>query len=157
MPEKFYKENYPIVYGFLLSLCGDTHMAEELTAETFCRALEKIHRYNPAYKTSTWLCTIAKRLYFNECCRRRKYISLHPAHEDTAVSLEDTHQKKEDAAAIRTILSRLSLKHQQLFFMRLGGMSFREIGLALGESENWARVTYYRVKCRIRTEMEGEL
>ena len=44
----------------------------------------------------------------------------------------------------------------QLFRMRLQGMSFREIGNVLNRSENWTRVTYYRIKHKIRTEMEEE-
>ena len=63
--EEFYKSNYHIVYGFLLSLCADPVMAEELTAETFARAIEKLHTYNSEYKASTWLCTIGKNLFYN--------------------------------------------------------------------------------------------
>ena len=46
MIEAFYRENYQIVYGYLLSLCGDAVQAEELTADTFCRAVEKIDTYD---------------------------------------------------------------------------------------------------------------
>jgi len=35
-------------------------------------------------------------------------------------------------------------------------MPFREIGSALGKTETWARVTYFRVKEHIIKEMEGQ-
>jgi len=60
--EAFYKENYPIVRGYLLSLSGDPWTAEELAAETFLKALERIDTYDPRYRPSTWLCTIARNL-----------------------------------------------------------------------------------------------
>ena len=64
--EDIYLENYPIVYGYLLSLCADPHEAEELTAQTFFKAIQSIHRYDGKYKPSTWLCTIGRNLFLNE-------------------------------------------------------------------------------------------
>ena len=55
------------------------------------------------------------------------------------------------------ILRRCDGIQRQVFIMRLEGMPFRDIGLALGKSENWARVTYFRVKGKILQEMEGEI
>ena len=39
--EEFYRDNYRIVYGYLLSLSGNAAVAEELASETFLRALQK--------------------------------------------------------------------------------------------------------------------
>lgn len=74
MLEAFYRDNYRIVYGYLLSLCANPSLAEELTAETFYKALLHIDRYDPRYKASTWLCTIGKNLFLNEC-RRKLYMN----------------------------------------------------------------------------------
>ena len=49
--EEIYQENYPIVYGYLLSLCGDIPMAEDLAAETFFKAFRS--NFNQA--TVSWL------------------------------------------------------------------------------------------------------
>ena len=44
--EDIYQENYPIVYGYLLSLCGDIPLAEDLAAETFFQAfLQDSHNF----------------------------------------------------------------------------------------------------------------
>ena len=61
--EEIYLENYPIVFGYLLSLCKDPVEAEELTSQTFFKAMENIRRYDGKSKPSTWLCTIGKNLY----------------------------------------------------------------------------------------------
>ena len=157
MLESFYRENYRIVYGYLLSLCGDPTQAEELTAATFCRAVEKVHTYDPHYKPSTWLCTIARNLFLNECRRRKKLTDLEAAEYMATPSAEAVVMEKATLEEVWRILQGSAYEHRQVFLMRLEGMSFGDIGLALGKTENWARVTYFRVKSKILQEMEGEL
>ena len=156
MLESFYRENYRIVYGYLLSLCGDPTQAEELTADTFCRAVEKVDTYDARFKPSTWLCTIARNLFLNECRRKKKLRSLEAAEYITAPSAEAVVLEQETLEEIWRILQGFSYEGRQVFLMRLEGMPFREIALALGKTENWARVTYFRVKSKILQEMEGE-
>lgn len=157
MLDAFYRENYPIVYGYLLSLCGDAAQAEELTSETFCRAVEKIHRYDPRYRPSTWLCTIGRNLFFNECRRNHRMTELEAAECLYVPSAELVYLEKETVSEIWEILKSCSADHRQVFIMRLEGMTFRQIALALGKSENWARVTYFRIKSKILQEMEGKI
>lgn len=156
MLEEFYKNNYPIVYGYLLSLCADPAMAEDLAAETFCKAIEQIKKYDPKYKASTWLCTIARNLHINELKKKKRTVSLEDAALISTPSAEAIHLQADEARQILKLLESFSPENKQLFIMRLEGMSFRDIGLALGKSENWARVTYFRIKTKIRSEMEGE-
>ena len=156
MIEAFYRENYRIVYGYLLSLCGDPAQAEELTADTFCRAVEKVDTYDARYKPSTWLCTIGRNLFLNECRRRKKLTALEAAEYIAVPSAEAVVMEQELLTALWHILQKLSYEVRQVFLMRLEGMTFREIGLALGKTENWARVTYFRVKSKLLEEMEGE-
>ena len=156
MLERFYKENYSIVYGYLLSLCGDPALAEELTAETFSRALENLHRYDPEYKPSTWLCTIGRNLLYSEYRRRKKLASLEEAPLTGFPSPEAAYLQTETVREILEHLRSFPPEHRQLFRMRMNGTDFRSIGMALGKSENWARVTYYRIKQKIRAEMEEE-
>ena len=157
MMEDFYRENYPIVYGYLLALCGDPSLAEELTAATFCRAVEKIRTYDERYKPSTWLCTIGRNLFLNECRRKRKLTALEAAEYMATPSAEAVVMEKAALEEVWRILQESAYEQRQVFLMRLEGMSFRDIGLALGKTENWARVTYFRIKSKILQEMEGEI
>lgn len=156
MLEQFYQENYSIVYGYLLSLCGDASLAEELTAETFCKAIAHIERYDPTFKPSTWLCTIGRNLLFNEFRRRRRYVHLEDTRWPAVSSPESIYLDREQAEQILTQLDDFAPQQRQLFLMRLQGMSFRKIGEALGNSENWARVTFFRMKCTIKQKLEVE-
>lgn len=56
--EQFYAENYRIVYGYLFSLCGGRHWAEDLTSEAFLKAIIRIDSYDARVRPSTRLCAI---------------------------------------------------------------------------------------------------
>jgi RNA polymerase sigma-70 factor (ECF subfamily) len=57
------------LYGYMLRLCGRPEVAEDVVQEAFVRALTNLHRYDPQYRFSTWLFTIAKRLHVNARAR----------------------------------------------------------------------------------------
>lgn len=156
MLEKFYRENRRIVYGYLLSICADPHLADDLTSETFLRAAERIDTYDPAYKPSTWLCTIGRNLYLNECKRKKRLRELTEDAMSVMPSPEELLIQHEQAQQVIRIAESLQPEQRQVLFMRLQGMRFRDIGLALGKTENWARVTYFRTKTKIFAEMEDE-
>ena len=151
--EETYRENYAIVYGYLLSLCGDVSLAEDLAAETFLKALLHAKRYDGSCKVSTWLCAIAKNLYFNEQKRQRRHrqfyhrLRSHPDPEAQLVHKETVHRLWETAR-------QLEEPYRQVFFMRMEGLSFRIIGEVLDQTENWARVTFYRAKVKIQERTE---
>ncbi len=149
--EEIYVENYPIVYGYLLSLCGDPDEAEDLAAQTFYKAILNIRRYDKTCKPSTWLCTIGRNLYFNE--RKRKKTNI-PIFEETADStdVEAAYIQKELANQLYRRASALPTPYREVFFLRLEGLSFRQIGSAMEKTENWARVTYFRAKAKIQKE-----
>ena len=66
-----YREYTVMVYKFLLSLCYEEELAEELTKETFYQAVRSVDRYDGSCKVSTWLCQIAKHLWYREIERRK--------------------------------------------------------------------------------------
>ena len=154
--EQFYRENYHIVFGYLLSLCGSKALAEDLTSETFLKAISKIGSYDGRVKPSTWLCAIGKNLYLNERKRVSRHVSLDSVVIAEEHNMEEKMIDKELAQRIAILSKKLEEPKNQVFTMRLNGLSFREIGDALGKTENWARVTFFRVKNEILAELEGE-
>ena len=151
--EDIYRENYPIVYGYLLSLCGDIPLAEDLAAETFFKAFLHPRRYDGQCKLSTWLCTIGRNLYINE---RKRQLRSHrlSTHRSKAPDPEELLLEKEQIAQLYRAAQQLEPPYGQVFFMRTEGLSFRQIGEAMGMSENWARVTFFRAKVKIQEGME---
>ena len=62
--ENAYELHAQDVYRYLLSLSHDEDLAEELTQETFFRAMRTIGDFNGNCKLSVWLCQIAKHLWY---------------------------------------------------------------------------------------------
>ncbi len=151
--EDIYQENYPIVYGYLLSLCGDIPLAEDLAAETFFKAFLHPRRYDGRCKLSTWLCTIGKNLYINERKRQQRSRRLFPR-PSAVPDPEEVLLEKEQLTQLYRETQQLEPPYGQVFFMRMEGLSFRQIGEAMGKSENWARVTFFRAKVKIQERME---
>jgi RNA polymerase sigma-70 factor (ECF subfamily) len=78
------------VYGYLLYLTGDRTMADDLTAETFERALRSWKRYDPRRGAAkTWLCQIARSAaldHFRSESRRRRREGTYALREPEAVA-----------------------------------------------------------------------
>lgn len=53
------------VYAYILRLSGRPDIAEDVTQEAFVRALANLHRFDERFRFSTWIFTIAKRLFVN--------------------------------------------------------------------------------------------
>ena len=153
--KKYYEEYGRKVFLYLMTLCSDPDTAEELTQETFYQAIKNIDRYEGKSSVYTWLCGIAKNVYLSET-RRKKY---HPVAEPD-ISEEDTSPRPDEIAESNDEKMRLMRKihelpenEKEVLLLRAAGeLSFREIGEIFGKSENWARVTHYRAKQKIRKE-----
>ena len=70
--EEVYQDYLEDVYRFSLALCRDPVLAEELTQETFFRALEHIGQFRGECTLRVWLCQIAKHAWLTHCRRQRR-------------------------------------------------------------------------------------
>ena len=70
--DEIYREHSKLVYRFLYTYTRDEHLAEELTQETFFRALKSINKYNGKCKISVWLCQIAKHTMYQYFEKKKK-------------------------------------------------------------------------------------
>lgn len=155
--EQTYKEYAGNVFKYLLSLSHDENLAEELTQETFYRAVYSIERYDDSCKISVWLCQIAKHIWYQELEKRkkRKTEELSENIVFSGLSLEDSHILHNDKISLYKAINAMNEPMKDVVYMRLSGeFSFSEIGEVLGKSENWARTTFYRAKQKIMKEME---
>ena len=155
-----YEKYFNTVYGYLSTLTGGNHsLAEELTQETFYRAIKKIPQFRGDSKMSTWLCQIAKFVYYQSLDKKRrgKEVSLDEAVENAMQ--EELQKSLEDAEAkmnIYKVIYKLPLPMRDVVMLRLTGeLSFKEIGDIMAQSENWARVTYHRAKLKIQERMDA--
>ena len=141
--EQIFREFSPVVRRFLLSLCGDRDLAEELTAETFYQAYLHIGWFRGDCRPETWLCQIAKHALMKEQRRRRR---LEP---------EEALGDRELALQLHRRLHGLPEPYREVFMLRVfGELRFREIADICGKTESWAKVTFYRAKNKLLEERE---
>jgi RNA polymerase sigma-70 factor (ECF subfamily) len=153
--EQTYKEHARSVFKYLFSLSHDESLAEELTQETFYRAVYSIEKYDGSCKISVWLCQIAKHVWYQELekRKRRKTEELTEDMVSSDLSPEDSSILLNDKISLYKAINTLGEPMKDVVYMRLSGeFSFSEIGEVLGKSENWARTTFYRAKQKIIKE-----
>ena len=63
--EEIYTQYFNVVYKYLYGLSHNSDLAEELTQETFCRAIKTLHKFRGDCKINVWLCQIAKNVWYS--------------------------------------------------------------------------------------------
>ena len=156
--EKLYRSYYMQVYSFAVSLTRNRDQAEEITQNTFFKAITSDAKYKGKSNELTWLCSIAKNLYYDELRKSKRITDMSETLE--LVSEQDTAQSIEDADTafrIHIILHSLDEPYKEVFQLRVfGELSFSQIAAIFGKTEAWARVTYHRAKLKIQERMEGK-
>lgn len=147
-----YREYAVMVYKFLLSFGYEEELAEELTQETFYQAVRSVDRYDGSCKVSTWLCQIAKHLWYREMERRKRKgtSELTADMESLEKPVEEQLLVKEEKMELFRKVHVLDEISKEIVLLRVtGAFSFKEIAELFGKNENWARVTYYRAKQKL--------
>lgn len=152
--DEIYDRYFDGVYRYVLALSRDDSIAEEITQETFFRALQKIESFRGECKLRVWLCQIAKNIYYSDYKKQKKRISAENVDDITDnISVEEKLLYRETAFGIHKKLHSLAEPYKEVFSLRVfGELSFREIGELFEKTENWARVTFYRAKLKLKED-----
>lgn len=152
--DRIYADYFGEVYKFALTLCHDPGLAEEVTQETFFKALKSVDSFQGQCALGTWLCTIAKNTYFSYAKKSGKQADYPMEFLPSAENMEEALADKEATYAIYQVLHRLKEPYKEVFWLRtFGELSFAQIGTLFEKTETWARVTYYRAKVMIKEEL----
>ena len=157
--EQIYNTYFKSVYLYVMQLSGNEHIAEEITSDTFFKAINSIDRFRGDCDMRVWLCQIAKNTYFSYLKKNRKELSIDEsdlrnvadpnAHVDTQIS------EQEEARLIQKILHDMSDPYKEVFMWRVfGELLFKEIGELYEKTDNWACVTYHRARKMIQNRLE---
>lgn len=156
--EKIYESYYKDVYRFVLALSRNDHVAEDITQETFMKAIKAVDHFKGNCDVRVWLCQIAKNLFYTY--RKKQIRQVDHAEEVVAGKACQTDivkdmVDKEQAIRIHHIVHSLEEPYKEVFHLRVfGELPFKEIAAIFGKTESWARVTYHRARILIMKEME---
>jgi len=150
-----YERCFSDIYRYAVALCKDPLEAEELTAECFLKALERIDSFRGDGDIRHWLIKIVRNSFLQKK-RREAPIEL-PELPSSKLDPGLLAEAKERGERARALLEELPRQQAQVFRMRaMMDMSFADIGAAFGRSANWACVTYHRVREKLALELERE-
>lgn len=155
--EEIYRLYFKDVYLYIRRLSGDEDIAQEITADTFYKALKSMDNFRGDCDVKVWLCQIAKNSYYTYLKKSKRLSSI----EDSLYELQDKDNfvddliKSDEAKLIQKILHKVDEPYKEVFMWRVyADMSFKEIGQIFSKSENWACVTYHRARKIIRERLE---
>ena len=151
--EKIYRTYFMEVYSYVMTLVKNPEQAQEITQETFYRAIKGKNSYRGDSDECTWLCAIAKNLCMDSFRKRRENAMLD---EETpaSVDLEKMMMDKAASLQIHQILHSMEEPYKEVFSLRVfGELSFQTIGQIFGKTDNWARVTYHRARLKIQEKL----
>ena len=155
--EKALCAEYEAVYRYALTLCRGEADAQDVTQETFLKAMKARGSFAGESSLYTWLCAIAKNLWYNRCKKlgRETPLEWDPSPETGGV--EQTVEDRDMSMAVHRALHKLDEPYKEVFSLRaFGELSFAEIGSLFGRTEGWARVTFYRAKTAITETLRKE-
>ncbi|MBR3341310.1 MAG: RNA polymerase sigma factor [Clostridiales bacterium] len=144
------------VFSYVMTLAKDRNDAEEITQETFFRAISTDKSFKGDSDSFTWLCAIAKNIFIDEKRRvARQDDELSEELPDTNKGIEEKLTDRDQSLKIHLILHKLEEPYKEVFQLRIfGELSFAEIGSIFGKTETWARVTYHRARLKIKERMD---
>ena len=157
--DEIYRTYFSDVYLYLKRLSGNESVAEEVTSETFFKAMRSIDKFRGDCDVRVWLCQIAKNSYYTFLKKQNRLTGLDNL-EDISVSeqadnIEENLVTQDQAMRIHTCLHDIAEPYKEVFMLRVfGELSFKQIGAIFKKTENWACVTYHRARNKIKEKME---
>ncbi len=154
-PADMYNRHAQTVFHYLLRLSGNRSLADDLTGETFYRALLALDGFRGEASIKTWLLRIARNLYLRRCERERRTTSLDALQERGVAfpALSDPENdliRDEKSRAIQAALLTLSESDRSLLLLSADDeLSCAEIAQVLEISVTAVKVRLYRARRRL--------
>lgn len=145
--ESVYREQAGTVFRYLRSLGCEEQDAQDITQETFVKALLHIDSFRGDCKLSVWLCRIARNTWYTHLKKRKR---------DSNWEMPEPSVDDRRFFEWMDLVDRLGEPYRGVFLKKaLGGWEYSEIAARYGKTESWARVTYYRARLKLQQATEG--
>ena len=106
--EEVYLKYFDDVYRYIRRLSGNEHVAEEITSDTFFKAMKSIGKFRGDCEIRVWLCQIAKNCYLSHLKKQKRTADIDDGIlaeiSDDSESIENAVISRDDALRIRSIL-----------------------------------------------------
>ena len=151
--EKYHRELYLYIY----SLSRNHHIAEDLTQETFLKALLSLPEEHGNIRA--WLYMVARNLFFNYRKKASRNVSLEEEmkRSDEEKDLLANMIENERKLQLYRALKKLDMKKREILLLQyFGDLSQKEIAAVLHITPENVRVLAYRAKKELKKYMEQQ-
>lgn len=153
----YFKAEYESVYRYALSLCRNQIEAQDITQDTFLKAMQSKTGFQGNSSVYTWLCAIAKNVWLEKMRKEKRLVPMEENLSDGTDSLEDKIANEDTAMQVHKFLHTIEEPYKEVFSLRVfGQLSFAKIAEIFGKTESWARVTYHRARKQIIEKMRKD-
>ena len=157
--ENLYEEIQPKLYNFFFIKTSSKEVAEDLTQEVFYQAIKSYTSFKGNSSLTTWMFSIAYNI-LKKYYRKNKYdkslnekLKFKPNLEE---SIDYNLLIQDEKKLLKSAISELDETSREIVILRIySELTFKEIGKVLTISENYARVSFYRAKAKIKEIMGG--
>lgn len=156
--EKIYRIYFDDVYRFLLSLCKNKDLAQDITSETFLKVINNKQKIARVDNIKAYIFTIAKNTYISYYKRNKMMVSTDDIEKfDKGIeSFEDGFMVEESIKNLNLAIEKLKDPYKSITKLRLNGLSYKDIGKIYDRSSNRACVCFYRAKEKLKDILEDD-
>ncbi|MCA1011687.1 RNA polymerase sigma factor [Halobacillus halophilus] len=153
--EDIYHTYFKDVFLYVYSLSGDKHLSEDITSETFMKALASLDSFKGDSDIRVWLCQIAKNSYYSYLRKKKSFVDFDSVPESpSGDNVEQEIATSEATMKVNEMIQNLKEPYKKVFTLRVfGELSFKQIGKLFAKSDNWACVTYHRAREKIKARL----
>jgi RNA polymerase sigma-70 factor (ECF subfamily) len=154
---KLYDDALPHVYGYLLARCGDTGLAEDLTAESFLAAVHAVRKPGAPDPSIPWLIGVARHKLADHWRRAEREQRGLRLLDGEPARVDDPWETAVDRIRARGVLDRLGAHHRAALTLRyLDGLPVPEVARHLDRTVHATEALLVRARAAFRRIYEGE-
>lgn len=153
--EKIYNQYANLIKRYIFCIIHDQNLAEDIMQETFVVAINQIDKFRGDCDIYVWLCSIAKKILYKNTKNDayKDIVSIDDIEIVDTKLIESDYLANDTKLKLFEALQKLDSTTREVMYLRLSGdLTFKEIGIILHKSENWARVTFFRGKQKLNRE-----
>lgn len=154
--EALYRKYYSAAYAYCLALCGDTHLAQDITADAFVKAYLSLPNNVPSFRY--WLLRVCKNLWIDHLRKRRWEASEEPLQFMTdGVTPEDKYIQSEQNRCLWNAIASLAPIDRELVILHyVSGVPLQEAARLVGKSYPAVRQRMVRLRQTLKLRMEEQ-
>lgn len=156
--ERLYNDNASFIKYYILSLCRNRHMAEDIVQETFYKTFLFIKRFECVQINRQWLIKTAHNTFIDHYRKQKNdkgAVSFEVIEEINSLSREiGVYEKSyEESMLVIKVISELPVSYRTIILLKDHyGFTIKEIASTLGYSESNAKVVLHRARKHFREE-----